>query len=138
MTPVARPKTPQTGSALATLQPLHHNFHDPNQPSHLLPNAILGGGCSGIVYFVPPDRVAKCPNAGSISRGEVEHERRVYEALGTHRRILRFLGPLEGTGHLSFEYHARSTLRRVLLREQHAERDCSRKKWARQLIQGVA
>jgi hypothetical protein len=50
-----------------------------------------------------------------------KHERRVFEVLGTHRRILRFLSPLEGTGHLSFKYHERGTLQRVLLREQRAE-----------------
>ncbi len=44
--------------------------------------------CSGIVYLLPPDRVAKCPNPRNISRGEVEHERRVYETLGSHPRIL--------------------------------------------------
>jgi len=68
MIPVARPNPTDGLCSLATLQPLHHNFHDPNQPIYLLSNAALCGGCSGIVYFVPPDRVAKCPNAGSISK----------------------------------------------------------------------
>ena len=69
--PCRQAKNPVDGlCSLAALQPLNHNFYDPNpnQQIILLPNAILGGGCSGIVYFVPPDRVAKCPNAGSISK----------------------------------------------------------------------
>jgi len=137
--PCRQTKNPSDGlCSLATPQPPHHDFHHPNQQLDLLPYAILGGGCSGIVYLVPPDRVAKCPNAGSISRGEVEHERRVYETLGTHPRILRFLGPLEEIGHLSFEHHARGTLRRVLMHEQLAECEpLNREKWARQLIQGI-
>ena len=97
----------------------------------------------GIVYLVPPCRVAKCPNARSISRGEVEHEQYVYEALGSHPRILRFLGPLEGGDGSSIVRgpRARYATARSDARAARApaveEWENRERRWARQLIQGL-
>ncbi|KAJ2896228.1 tkl protein kinase [Zalerion maritima] len=100
---------------------------------------VVGAGASSIVCLVTPGRVAKLYRLDCQPFGHYEHEQRVYNVLGSHPRILRYLGIWQGKTqeHSLFEYHPRGTLRQVL----SSSRDSSSipaDKWAQQFLEGLA
>jgi serine/threonine protein kinase len=92
---------------------------------------IIAVGSTSFVGDLGNDQVLKYPHLAK-DREAIEHEARVYNVLGSHRRILRCHG-LDEAG-LRLDKAANGTLR-DFLKAQHGPRD--KLKWSRQLAEAV-
>ena len=102
---------------------------------------FVGGGSSGLVTFVPPDRVRKAAYGnGDMSVGDIANERQVFEALAIHPRILKYFGKWNNHDLTAlFEYHPRGCLRQLLLFGQDEEKkQIPQLEWATQIVEAVA
>jgi serine/threonine protein kinase len=67
----------------------------------------------------------------SQTRHFEQHERLVYERLGSHPRILKYMGP--GYGGIVLEYHPRGCLRNII----KSKKEIQLIKWAEQIAEGL-
>jgi serine/threonine protein kinase len=106
---------------------------------------FIGGGASSVVKFLPPDRVLKF--AHNDVPQDAEHERKIFEVLGSHPRIVRYFGMWKDKNRsVVLEYHPRGYLRQVLMElgqdrnnadDNEDENAIPRRKWAVQIVEGL-
>lgn len=96
----------------------------------------VSAGSSGNVFLLAPDLVVKLGHLGWPHH--VEHEHKVYEALGLHPRIVEYLGTWNDINRSAvLRYHPRGCLRQVLQRAADNEVPVPRRKWAVQLAEAL-
>ncbi|KAF2013550.1 kinase-like protein [Aaosphaeria arxii CBS 175.79] len=107
---------------------------------HISKGVLLGMGVSGIVEK-PLDSayVIKTPCPGEDydqCRKDLDLERRVYELLGNHPRLLKFYGQDEGDGSIKLEYALNGTLRDYIAEHQPSMDE--RLRFATEITEGLA
>ncbi|EPE04048.1 tkl protein kinase [Ophiostoma piceae UAMH 11346] len=98
---------------------------------------LIGAGASFATVYLPPDRVIKREHA-SYARGHASYERSILEQLGPHPRLVRYFGMWNGNDWtVVLEYHPRGALRQILM-DSDPSTDLPRRKYARQMAEGLA
>ncbi len=86
-------------------------------------------GQTGVIFQVEPSLAVK--NYHRDHYDDAECERKVYERVGRHSRILEYFGP--GYGGILLRYHPRGFLRQLIVSEQVIPLI----KWAEQIAEGL-
>ncbi|RDL30114.1 Uncharacterized protein BP5553_10392 [Venustampulla echinocandica] len=100
----------------------------------------IGGGVSGLVERLPSGNVVKSPWTGSeeaICRAEIALERRIYENLGPHARLVKIIAWDADECVLTMEYMPNGCLRDYLTMHNDEILVAQRLRWAREAAEGL-
>lgn len=101
---------------------------------------MVGGGVSGIIELISPDRVVKSPWPGDdaeLCRRDIRLEAEVYRILGDCRCYIKFFGYDAQDGSITLEYMKNGTLRDYLRKHNDMISTCQRFKWSLQATEGL-